>query len=506
MKRLLHIFSLLLFSFSLTLFAQSATMSHKITGWYKDTSDSPVLDVTVLTRLKGFGYTYVQAKIQSAYITGYYYQGHYYGSNELSAYGIHFPVSAKDFITNISVVAGIRKRGIGTEFHAVHISAVDKLYSHSEVPFSQGIKNAINSYGGSNGADNWETYGSVQDITLLNPSTSNAYEIKSAIRQYIRSKGRTQKKSSRNSTSDYTSTSSSYEENSTYNTETSSYPAQQASYTPPAGNTALRNSNSQRGEAARLNSLGIQAYKAGDYDKAQNYFAQALAILPNDRNILSNFERTKKKKEEDWYARQEEARRRAREEEKRNKREMEELGRKVGALGQVMFDPSRETFEMTRVNYNTGYFNSISIDYAGRYDFAGIYARMGLNYTEPDKLIFKDGRKRFTTDIANISLGLGASLFFGGQGGKGRNWSISGVEITGGFEFGIDNPGEEFKDTLPLFYEYGIGYLWAEGGFGFQLTYLIKSYSVGNFQIRIPGEREYNSEIVFQSLMFSLLF
>ncbi len=502
MKRPFHLFVLLALTLSISLHAQGTTTSHSLSGWYKNSSDSPVLDVTVLTRLKGFGYTYVQARIQSAYITGYYYQGQYYGSNELSAYGIRFPMAAENFITNISVVAGIRKRGIGTEYHAVQISAVDKLYSHSEVPFSQGIKNAINSYGGGNGADNWETYGSVQQVTLLNPTTSNAYKIKSAIRRYIRDNKSAKEDNGKNATSDYTSAGSAYDENSASNTDT----APQTSYQTPADNTALRNSSSQRGEAARLNSLGIQAYKAGDYDKAQSYFAQALAILPNDRNILSNFERTKKKKEEDWYARQEEARRKAREEEKRNRREQEKLGRQIGALGQVMFDPSRETFEMTRVNYNTGYFNSISIDYAGRFDFAGIYARMGLNFTEPDKLMFRNDKTRFTTDIADISLGLGASLFFGSQWGKGSSWGISGVEVTGGFEFGIDNPGEEFKDTLPLYYEYGIGYLWAEGGFGFQLTYLIKTYSVGDFQIRIPGEREYNSEIVFQSLMFSLLF
>ncbi len=487
--------------------AQGKTTSHSIEGWYTNSADSPVLDVTVITRLKGFGYTYVQAKVQSAQITGYYYRGEFYGARELSAYGINFPIKAKNFITNISVVAGIRKRGIGTEYHQLTISSVNKLYSHSEVPFSPEIKAAINSYGQGKGADNWETFGSVTQVDLINPTLSGVYEIKSAIKQYLRNKNRASDNRKENSA--YAS-GTNRENNRTETTtrgNTFSQNTEDNNYRQQSNTAAMQGRvSANRSEASRLNSLGIQAYKNGDYDAAQRYFAKALLLLPNDRNIKANFERAKKKNNESWTRRQQKAMRKAREEEKRDRAEKEKLGRQIGALAQVMFDPERATFEMTRINYNTGYFNSISVDYGGRFDFAGFYARLGLNYTEPDKLVLKNGKKRLTTDIANISLGLGASLFFGSQGGKNSNWSISGLEVTAGFEVAVDSGRDDFKDTMELFYEYGAGYLWGEGSFGFQLSYLIKSYSVGNYQILVPGEREYNDELIYQSLMFSILF
>ncbi len=105
----------------------------------------------------------------------------------------------------------------------------------------------------------------------------------------------------------------------------------------------------------------------------------------------------------------------------------------------------------------------------------------------------------------NLSLGLGASLFFGSIDGNQWGWSMMGLEIIGAFDIPLSS-NEELADELELMYEYGIGVLWAEDSIGFEISYLIRDYDAGNYEFAEYGSRDYSDTFTSHNFMLSILF
>jgi tetratricopeptide (TPR) repeat protein len=262
-------------------------------------------------------------------------------------------------------------------------------------------------------------------------------------------------------------------------------------------------SGAARQKATELNRSGISAFKAGNYRQARDYFAQALQYLPDDATIRQNHQMAQQKMEEQADQQWQQQMADQREAEKQNRAQKEAMGQQIGQLGQVMFNQANYNYDIYRINYSTGPISSVSFDYGARYDFASIFARGAYNYS--DKINFKSEEKQFLLEMDNLSLGLGASLFFGSIDGNQWGWSMMGLEIIGAFDIPLSS-NEELADELELMYEYGIGVLWAEDSIGFEISYLIRDYDAGNYEFAEYGSRDYSDTFTSHNFMLSILF